>query len=1019
MLRLSAGALVLLLFAGTGFAQVLPFKNYTVRNGLLSNDIESIAQDSGGYMWFGTSDGISVFDGNSVKNYTTRDGLPHNFVTQILRDEKRPGVMWVVAGARLCGFSDGIFKPVDLAQGSVASIYQDRIGRIWCATPDGPVIIDGDSLMTFDLPPLRNGYKAMLEEGGDILWFALDYSLIRYSRTDSSYRLIEIPGGAHEMFHSMALDSEGDLWVVKGRGKLLLIRDTVIIGESPGFTGKESEIYGSDFIDARGERLWFYGYNGVTSVQKSRYYTGPDINYTPANGLMENTIRSAFTDREENLWLGGRDRGVLKLSTRNLFRFPLGSVWYVHHTQFATSDSNNHLWVIAQEKLTEFWVDRNGAWHSFIHEIQRADSLIIQDYDGPRVFSSLYCDSRGKLWISSLQCPGPIECYEIIRDTSAAGDRPSVLKLVRKIWVGRELKSKSMRIFCFLVSKSDELWVFISGAGLARYRVRLEDPFVDIYGTAYGVPLNYVRSLYEGRSGDIWAGSYSGGLLRISPGMKFLTYTTSDGLPDNAIWGVTGDHSGRLLIGTSNAGLAVMESDSGGTVTTLSGLPSNKVFSATEDSLHRLWLATSQGMIQEEREGSRTFLAKQEFLGAAALSCGTTRSGLVWFVTPRELIVYDYARDLPGTSAPLVHLSALKVNGNPVPVTAEVRSSSNQNSFEIGYVGVSFRDETAIRYFYRLVGAETRWNGPTPNRSVIYGHLEPGNYRFEVTAVSVSGVESAAPATISLMIARPFWLSGWFISGLASIVASVVWFAFRIRTGRLLREQKASDEFSRLLINSQESERNRVAGELHDGVGQYFLVILSRAKMALREAGRAAVTSDLEEIVSTAGQGIEDVRKVAFGLSPYDIGQFGLASSIETMLKRLTIASGIRYTTDLSGLGLNIAQSARIHIYRIIQECVTNVVKHSGATVLSVEALEGGGHLSIIIRDDGRGFRQASGTAEDPSPRGFGLAGLKERVKLLNGSLRIDSEAGRGTIVSVTIPSDDVYAGATQDGKGV
>ena len=251
-----------------------------------------------------------------------------------------------------------------------------------------------------------------------------------------------------------------------------------------------------------------------------------------------------------------------------------------------------------------------------------------------------------------------------------------------------------------------------------------------------------------------------------------------------------------------------------------------------------------------------------------------------------------------------------------------------------------------------------------------------------------------------------------------SAIVLAVWSAYRVKTGRMLREQRATAEFSRRLINSQEAERKRVAGELHDGVGQYFLVILSRAKMALREVGQGTAAGDLEEIVSTAGQGIEDVRKVAFGLSPYDIEQFGLPSSIETMLKRLTPGTGLRWDARLEALRRQIPRGMSIHIYRTIQECATNVVKHAEATEMTIDAAVDGEMITLTIRDNGRGFQGGISQAGAVYRQGFGLAGLRERLRLLGGSLRIDSPDGGGTAVVVAIPLRGANSDENHQPKG-
>jgi signal transduction histidine kinase/ligand-binding sensor domain-containing protein len=1003
--RFTCAVLCLILATPRTSTQVLPFKTYSVTDGLIANDIEAIAQDGRGYMWFGTSDGISVFDGKTFTSFTTHDGLPHHFISQLLPDRKEQGTMWILAGGRLCRYSAGQFTTITLDAGLIHTVYQDAYGVIWCGTDRGAFVVDGNVITHVYPSVLTTDVFQIAEIGDSVMWFAGARVLTRLTRINGEAREITIALQEQDRFRSMLPDTEGNLWVTHGDGDALLVRGGECVARRPGY-GEHPQSLRGYLYNAEGEDLWTFGYSGLCRMAKASLPSGPVIHYTTENGLPENTLRSVCIDREGNLWLGGRDHGVAKLASWNISRFPLGSVWFVHHHQFATSDPNNHLWVIAAETLTEFWKDNYGAWHRYKHTIARPDSLIMPDEGGGRKFSSIFCDHNGRLWVSTVTCPGIIECYEIVPDRSPGGDIHSRLKRTRTIPVDNPIPGRPAVIFAFLVSREGELWVSLSQVGIIRLSTVEQQPSVRLYDQP-GLE-NYVRTLYEDRTGNIWAGTYNSGLYRLAAESlatsTFRRFLAGDGLPGYAFWDVRENRQGETLIGTSNGGLAVWNQRAVRVLDMQHGLPSNTVYSMTEDSLGRLWLATSIGMIYEDAPGSGRFLKKQPFIGTSALCCGTSRNGLLWFVTSTDLILYDYARDSRSKPFPPAYVTQLKVNGTPCDPGNATQLTYDQNSCEINFIGISFRDEEAIRYVYRLAGAETGWRGPTGNTSVTYAQLEPGSYKFEVKAITIDGTETAVPAFLAINIAPPFWRTNPFYGTVLLVCFSAIGLMYRRRVIKVRRREIERDAVTRRLIESQESERKRVAGELHDGLGQDLMVIINRARMAMKSPGSEVIGRHLQEMTETADHAIEQVREIAFNLRPYHLEQLGLAESVRSMVEKLALSSGIRFAVDTGRFAEVGDSDLALSLYRIVQECVNNVVKHSRATEAQIVLRYEGNRLEIAVRDNGQGFEGAPVGRALNTRGGFGLKGLAERVKLLGGTSAIDSAPGKGTCVTVIIP---------------
>ncbi len=237
----------------------------------------------------------------------------------------------------------------------------------------------------------------------------------------------------------------------------------------------------------------------------------------------------------------------------------------------------------------------------------------------------------------------------------------------------------------------------------------------------------------------------------------------------------------------------------------------------------------------------------------------------------------------------------------------------------------------------------------------------------------------------------------------------------RERRRRAEREQHKADQSlqqltGRLLL-LQEEERRRVAAELHDGLGQSLAIIKNRATICLRNpSDHQQVQEQLDEISATATSAIEEVREIAHNLRPYELDRLGLVAAIESMIGRVADSTSINLSADLERIDGLLSLEAETSVYRIVQEGLNNVVKHSNATTARVEIKRTGKQLVITVQDNGSGMSPSATAHNGHNDRGFGLAGISERVRLLGGSHTIDSAPARGTRLTVRLESSHVAA---------
>lgn len=220
--------------------------------------------------------------------------------------------------------------------------------------------------------------------------------------------------------------------------------------------------------------------------------------------------------------------------------------------------------------------------------------------------------------------------------------------------------------------------------------------------------------------------------------------------------------------------------------------------------------------------------------------------------------------------------------------------------------------------------------------------------------------------------------------------------------------------FGTLTLRAAEEERRRIARELHDDTAQRLATVLLRLRMA---AGSEAEDRDriLDEVREAIQETVEGIRRIARGLRPPALEEVGLVAALRSHLREVSAATEVEadLTDDLSASDFEhrLDPERRLVLYRVVQEAVSNALRHSGTSSVSVRLEEAGGRARAVVEDRGRGFDPE---AVDERSGGLGLIGMEERVSAVGGRLEIDSEKGRGTRVVAEVPAGD---GAPSDGS--
>ncbi len=943
-----------------------------------------------------------------------------------------------------------------LPQNVIRGIHQTSDGYLWLATLNGAVRFDGVQFTVFDknnTPGIGSGRLASLYSNNDDLWFSTEGGgLTRYHR--GQFHTYTTRDGLPTMFpRAVTGDATGNIWV--------LIADKILKWDEASnrfhdITPTHSRLR-YDMFGWNGGGFWGADQDGLQCFIQGRFSVYPLPGWLPASSL-----ETAARDQTGAIWLETRDgvqaridpsdprKPAVRITAANaetVYRDRKGREWHLGvgselirrltHVQDGTPESipfslwfedrEGNLWLgtegrglyqirpqfISNYSVEQGLVDRNvypicegrdgsvwiGAWRKGLSRYRDGKFVNYTARDGlsTSLITALAVDRDDRVWV------GAGEELRVIASGRVGTPR------------GIELPSRAT-VQAILPHRDGVLWI-----GTTRGLSRSENGSAEFYTAADGLAGNDVRVLVEGRNGDLWIAGYGGLTLRRDG--RFTHWTTNEGLPSATIRSVYPDSDGVVWIGTYDGGLARLEDGKFTHYTTRSGLYDNGVFQILEDGRRNLWMSCNRGIyrvnkgeLNEFAHGGRTTVASVAYGkvdGMSNVDCNgaywpagiRARDGKLWFPTQDGVAVVDTAALPANPQPPPVMIESVLVDNRSLPLDRPIRLDPANRSFEIQYTALSFINSPQIRFRYRLQGLDPEWVDASGRRTAYYSHVPPGKYRFQVAARNSDGVWNTQGRELPLEILAPFYQTWTFQFLVALVLTGIIAVAWRYRVAQFQQMEALQHAFSRQLIASQENERKRIAAELHDSLGQRLVIVKNLVLFYLREhekpSSDGADRKSLEEVSAEVTQAINETREISYNLRPFRLDRVGLTKATVGLVQSVASASAIDITADLDRIDDVFPEELRINFYRIVQESLANVVKHSLASRVEVTARRSGQRVVLTIRDDGRGFTPGAATAES-GKSGFGLTGMVERASLLGGVFDVRSAPGHGTVVTVT-----------------
>ncbi len=1041
-------------FNVAAFEKNIRFTNISNQNGLPNNTVNAICEDSRGFIWFGTDNGLCKYDGNTFIMYDTSDDgyplLPSKIVSDIFQDDN--GFLWIVTprGIRRYNMDNDRFER--LANDSIMV----ENGHAVCLTSNGDIYIGtGNKLNIYNqtrnrIDPvqiyesdIRGRFTAMAETCDGSLWCGTKtdgllrympemYTIDRYRENDGLKRWLP-----SDRISALFSDPEGNLLWIGTEDKGVCCYD---ISKSSFFMPDGlSGIHVSCFNQDADGYLWIGSDNGLYIYDKKNFKVITHIvkSFSERTGLCDNFITEIVRDKEDNMLVGTTYGGVDVFS--RTFRHFIFIDWgeddksLSGRTVRQIISEDDRFLLIATEDGNLNILDRKTMK---IKKISLLKGRTLNPY-------SLLSDSNGNLWIGAkfngLFCYNPDKgtYKQFTAETCPGLSVDSILSLAEddqgQIWIGtssglaiydktRDLfipfdpsKFRKQSIDCLKKDKSGNIWISTRNMGLFIYDVagKSVKPFSryvsDYNGTNAVCSDNWINCTYQDSRDWVWISTNNGGLNCFKPETKdFTNYTVKDFLPSNTVYSITEDFTGNIWFSSDN-GLGCFNADTGHftNYSESEGLP-NRQFnnnSVYRDSEGRLYFGTINGLLSFHPD---------------SLSVSTSSPEVVF----TELLVLG-KHVKPGPEAPIRHSIE---NEKTIVLT-----HTEAQSFSLKYTVPTISHASSI-FFSTKFGNEKDWSFRGTGSQTLFANLSPGEYILQVRASFNNRWNGQEPVnSIKIIVKPPLWLSpaALVIYVLIAAGIAILIYVFVKRRNRIkaeiLREKlekNKAEDLNKLRMNFFTNISHQIRIPLS-------LVIAPLESMMAKEEFSENITRKLTLISANASKMkmlldelllFSKIKSSAERIKVSRGNVFDFISEIASGFRLVAEEKAIEFTVKMPENTHNVWFSAK-SLEKILYNLLSNAFKFTekGEVFLtsSLSSENGIEMLKIEVGDTGPGIRQEELNkifdgyyqVEDNSCRnikgfGIGLSLTKELAILHKGSINVHSIVGKGTCFTVLICVD-------------
>ncbi len=1018
-------------------------KEITIEEGLLSNLINKIYQDRQGYMWFGTEDGLSKYDGIHFTNFQYR---PH--------DEN------------------------SLSSSITYDIIQDRDLNIYVGTINGLNKIDADSSKVVFVPLLKKGLEfevvvnKLLIDNWNNLWIGTNKGLFIYSINKECFEEELFNQDFNFEINGFCEDKYNNIWITSNKGVYkITFEDSITTAKIHKF----SEINHSSFINCINEiksGIW------ISSTNTNYFLPYQDSNVYEILIVEEqskeilNDIKTVFVDDKNLLWIGS-GAGLYYFDDLNqTLRGHVKEAMSLEVKRYnnycciddISADKNNNIWVssgkvgvklLYQTNINSF-VPYNNLFGSNLSKFFTSISIGSQNdlYAGSGGDGLYYFNNKKKTY-SRLNFDNPIFKDVDIVITS------TYLDANKKLWFGTYNKSfysydknnglvdysdkisagSKNRTFPItsITEYGDKLLIGSNGNGLYIFN-KINGEIKNLNVANSSLSSNYITCIHIDRSNRIWIGTYWGLNLidiRTERSRKFLYDKQNNvSISNNIINSINEDQNGNLWICTRYGLNKFHEDFTFETIDSNVGLPSNYVCSIVEGHNQEVWIATKKGLCSLNlidnsiknymHNDSKSIIEYDENVwskdGEGNIYLGSNM-GIIQF-HPATIKDFVQDRDIVITDIKLLNKSVYNINvieksqkkdGYPL----KINHSQNVITFE--YTALNFIDPGNDEFQYKLEGFDNEWQKVGHKRSATYTNLSSGDYKFKVKLINQN---VSKDISIDVKVLPPLWQKWYAYMFYALILLLMLWIFKRYS---IIKIKLKNDLITKEMKRQRDKEINEMKFRFFTNVSHEFRTPLTLIIGPLKKLKVENKDNPVYDVILKNANRMQRLvnQLLEFRMIESDVLKLNLrngdiikvVNNIYSVFKNLAEEKKIQYNIDSSIDSLIMAFDYD-KIEKILYNLLSNAFKHTQSNgQIDLLITHNSESIQFIIEDSGEGiskeelpyvfdlfYSSPMQKVSKYSGSGVGLSLTKKLIDLHGGNIKVYSELNRRTKFIVTLP---------------
>lgn len=1020
-------------------AQNVRFRKIVGEGEFANSSITAIKEDYLGRMWFGTREGLYLYDGNNLYPFlhdpNQINSISSSWIEYIEEDDKHN--LWIgtthgINKISLVDFSiQRYFYKNRSSDNPVNALLADKSIGVWLSCVDGVYRYDSQTDafvkedLNIDLPGNRIS-GVFKGKNGSILVYTDGYGI--FEIRDEEDQLVRIPNNELKKYNIISIEEDQDGNYIVGTQKNgLFLLDKKL--ELTHLKGNISNKILSVCIDDEGMIYAGTDGDGICIINRGDG-TSQCLKTEGSSGIQNNVIHRLFIDSRNNLWIGGINSGVTILDKY--------SAAY-KHILVDKEDVGNKINVLDIIPIKGYEVlastDGDGLFRVNI-KTGKYSKLNIPDAE---IIKKLYRDSRGNIWGGTyqkglLQVNSDLELvkrYPEITNPEATVSDDNVWSIIEdddgNMWFG------TLNGGLFLFDREKQVF-YSCKRDLPQFR--LGESFIS------SIILDNEKSLWVGTKNGVYKYDRQGNRFKRFP-QEFIDNAA---LSNNFVRDIFQDKSGRVWIGTEN-GLTLFENDEIKYFSQSSGLSGNRIQSVIEDYYGNIWIATTYGLnLLQENNTFRTFLESD----GLSSNIFNSNSGLAFadgslaFNTFNGLTSFLPTELYKDFTEPQIVFSDLWINGKQIKsgegeddrhhisVTDQLNLKYGERSFGLGFSALGYLHSEKNQYLYKLDGFDDEWILAGNERRATYTNLEQGDYIFRVKAANGDGVWNEEGISLKISVLPPWW---------NTMLAKFIYLVLLIGLILFFRNYVVQGERFKIEIEKKELEAKRIE-ELAQFKNQFFTNISHelRTPLSLIIAPVSSLLKKEKELESEQRVGyyrtikknsnrllnlvnqLLDFRKLETGnwkprISKIQLNEF-LAELVDKF-KNSDEAGHIQFQLNCGGEPIELFADWQM-LENIFYNLVSNSIKHSrrNEIIINVGCKSVDSKLLLWVEDNGIGisaeeqehiFDRFYQSKDHGIGSGIGLSFVKELVELHKAKIQVKSELEKGTKVELLFEKGFVH----------